>query len=158
MAYSANSLAFDCSDYPDKELIILLDETTKNVSYSDYPINADLPDDWMIVDEGELSYEDIESYITKSDLNKLDYWMDRFLGAAYQSIDTGKDDDGVYVLVESFSERKYAVNVYEEYHDLYDQASNVEDFAQLHGYGVEGYTAHVRGGDYVYKFIDEKTD
>lgn len=149
-AYSGMS----CSDYPGKDLIVLVDESQNNVSQSEYLTNSDLPGGWMIKNQGELTLEDINEYILKSELTTADYEEDKFLGMYVQTIYA--EGEEVDVLIESFTERSNAEKVYEAYVREYKRARNVVDFESPSEYGVEGFTSQIRGQEFVYKFIDRK--
>ncbi len=157
MVGSSNSCAYEgisCSEYPENDLILLLDESKNNVTYSKYLTNSDIPGSWVITDQHELTREDINEYILKSAFSRRDYREDKFIGMYVQSIST--EGGEVDVLIESFTQKSDAEKIYDFYNQEYKEARNVVGFENTDKYGVKGFTAQIRNDEYVYKFIDQK--
>lgn len=144
---------FSCSDYPKNDLIILVDESENNVTYSEYLKNADLPNEWSIVDQGKMSDEEFSDYLIKNSIvSSADYNENTFRGLYKQVINTG--DEKIYLLIESFTTDAALERVYKKYFTAYIEASNIANFHKTSEYGTEGFTGQFKAEEYVIKFKD----
>ncbi|MFH1721997.1 MAG: transglutaminase domain-containing protein [Candidatus Altiarchaeota archaeon] len=139
------SSEFQCSDYPDEGIIILLDQIENNITYSKYQKSSDLPDGWEIISQSEISDEEFKDYLLDSSiLSSADYKKGEFLGAHRQTIrsDTGEK---FYVRVETFSDYNAMRKIYNQLYDVYDRARNIQKFEGLGDQGISGFVAQWAG-------------
>lgn len=149
--------AYECSDYPDKDLIILLDESDNNVTYSEYMQNSDIPDDWAIASQEMFSDEDIKDYLVKNDpIVPEDYYDGVLSGIYWQKIQAG-DNRTVYVIVETLNDSTRANKIYEKTLDAYrDSRGVIINFDTTGEYGQKGFRGQFKRDVYIIYFLDAK--
>ena len=148
---------YACSDYPDKDLIILLDESDNNVTHSDYLQNSDLPEGWSIASQEMLSDGDVKDYLIKNDLIVPKDYYDGVLSSVYwEKIQAGPNMTA-YVTVETINDSQRANKIYEKLLDAYrDSRGAIINFETSTKYGQKGFAGRFKRDDYIIYFLDSK--
>ncbi|MBM3309114.1 MAG: hypothetical protein FJY77_02575, partial [Candidatus Altiarchaeales archaeon] len=141
----------DCSNYPDADLILLLEESVRDVSYLDVPTGASLPDGWSLYRESYISDEDViageeeKDYVSESNYNEnnFDY--------RYAQLFTAADGSIVLVYIDYFKNENQPRYILEAYRKVISGARNVAEIRSTGTkYGDEGIICHVEDEYHLY--------
>ena len=137
-----------CDNYPDADIIVLLEESIREVLYTTVLTFASLPEEWHLEWEVEVSYENVLEDIEEQGYpSKTIYAESKF---DYRYVQYFETDDESWVLIEidNFMSSDTPRHVLEAHRRVISQARNVGDLrATGTKYGEEGIICSV-GSDY----------
>jgi len=157
--FSVRVVAFEqsaCSDNPDSDLIIILEESVREVASTDLLTHANLPEGWALIAEEEIPYNDVIADVSKHDyISGSNYILSNF---DYRIMQLFKTNNGsiVLVYVDYFKNTDQPGYVLDAYSSIISRASNVGTFHSTGTtYGQDGITCNVGSERHLY-FIDGK--
>jgi hypothetical protein len=152
-----------CADYPDKDLIILLDESVNTVNYSSYLQHSDLLyDEWYFAYSEPATEEEIIEFVGTETYDNY-YSTDSFLGMYVQKIQAGNDT--AYAVVDSFKSNDKAEALYDMYKAKYMRIAaqttdprtwGVNFYGTLPELRPKAFSARINRGEYFIYLVDDR--
>ncbi|MFH1722607.1 MAG: transglutaminase domain-containing protein [Candidatus Altiarchaeota archaeon] len=130
---------FDCADFPDEDIIIVLDKIEEVADFSGLLHNAIMPPGMEIISQREVSDEEFQNYLLDiALLHEKVFKEGSFLNAYRQAI-RNQDGDYIVIWIETYSSEENVKEAYDKHAaPFFSEIRGLKRRSKLDDLGVQG--------------------